>query len=108
MSQVETSGRSIARAARGRGKVNGRLANGRGAIRERNEARLLKAAQAVFARKGFSGASTAEIAHKAGVPKANLHYYFRTKQRLYAAVLDDILEIWLDALGEIRPEAEPT
>lgn len=80
---------------------------GRGAIRERNEARILKAAEAVFAKKGFNGASTAEIARKAGVPKPNLHYYFRTKQVLYAGVLDNIVEIWLDAMEEIRPGAEP-
>jgi TetR/AcrR family transcriptional regulator len=107
MSDVEMSGRPVARTARRRAKGAHKSGNGRGAIRERNEAKLLEAARAVFARKGFSGASTAEIAVKAGVPKANLHYYFRTKQRLYAAVLDDILEIWLDALGEIRAEAEP-
>ncbi len=88
-------------------RMNGAPVNGRGAIRERNEARILKAAEAVFAKKGFNGASTAEIARKAGVPKPNLHYYFRTKQVLYAGVLDNILEIWLDAMDEIRPGADP-
>jgi len=78
-----------------------------GAIRERNEARILKAAEAVFAKHGFTGASTAEIARRAGVPKPNLHYYFRTKQLLYAGVLDNILKIWLDAMDEIRPGAAP-
>lgn len=88
-------------------RMNGTPLNGRAAIRERNEARILKAAEAVFAKKGFNGASTAEIARKAGVPKPNLHYYFRTKQVLYAGVLDNILEIWLDAMDEIRPGADP-
>ena len=78
-----------------------------GAIRERNVARILKAAEAVFAKHGYNGASTAEIARKAGLPKANLHYYFRTKQLLYAGVLDNILAIWLDAMDEIRPGAVP-
>ncbi|MGO8916971.1 MAG: TetR/AcrR family transcriptional regulator [Stellaceae bacterium] len=96
-----------ARGRKPRRKMNGTPVNGRGAIRERNEARILKAAEAVFAKKGFNGASTAEIARKAGVPKPNLHYYFRTKQVLYAGVLDNILEIWLDAMDEIRPGAEP-
>jgi TetR/AcrR family transcriptional regulator len=84
-----------------------RSPNGGGSIRARNESRILKAAEAVFAKKGFSGASTAEIAQRAGVPKANLHYYFRTKQQLYAAVLDNILTIWLDAMDEIKPDADP-
>jgi TetR/AcrR family transcriptional regulator len=78
-----------------------------GAIRERNVAHILKAAEAVFAKHGYNGASTAEIARKAGLPKANLHYYFRTKQLLYAGVLDNILAIWLDAMDEIRPGAVP-
>lgn len=79
-----------------------------GTIRRRNVEKILKAAESVFAKKGFAGASTAEIARKAGVPKANLHYYFRTKQDLYASVLDAILEVWLDALSEeLTPEAEP-
>src|SRR3546814_4653581 len=69
---------------------------------------LFRSAESLFAKKGFAGASTAEIARKAGVPKANLHYYFRTKQDLYASVLDAILEVWLDALSEeITAEADP-
>src|SRR3546814_4325739 len=67
-----------------------------GTIRRRNVEKILKAAESVFAKKGFAGASTAEIARKAGVPKANLHYYFRTKQDLYASVLDALLEVWTD------------
>jgi TetR/AcrR family transcriptional regulator len=84
-----------------------RRGNGSGSIRERNETNILQAAEAIFAKKGFSGASTAEIARRAGVPKANLHYYFRTKLQLYAAVLDNILAIWLDAMDEIKPDADP-
>lgn len=99
-------------AGRGRGGLDPRRtrprANGNGgAIRQRNEARILAAAEAIFAKQGFAGASTAEIARRAGVPKPNLHYYFRTKQQLYAAVLDHIMEIWLDAMDEIRADAEP-
>jgi TetR/AcrR family transcriptional regulator len=78
-----------------------------GAIRQRNVAKILKAAEAVFSKDGFAGASTAEIARKAGVPKANLHYYFRTKQDLYSAVLVEIVESWLDALEEIEDDSDP-
>jgi TetR/AcrR family transcriptional regulator len=75
--------------------------------RRENETRILKAAEEVFASAGFSGARTAAIARRAGVPKANLHYYFGTKERLYRRVLENILEVWL-ALGDsIRPEADP-
>lgn len=78
-----------------------------GAIRRRNVAKILKAANIVFAQKGFSGASTAEIARLAGVPKPNLHYYFRTKQALYESVLDRILGVWVDAMEELHPGADP-
>lgn len=88
--------------------ANGSNGGQAGAIRRRNVEKILKAAESVFAKKGFAGASTAEIARKAGVPKANLHYYFRTKQDLYGSVLDAILEVWLDALDEeLVAEADP-
>lgn len=63
-------------------------------IRQLNEAHLLACAEAVFAERGFEGASTALIAERAGLPKANLHYYFPTKLALYRRVLDDIFEEW--------------
>ncbi|MCK6454713.1 MAG: TetR family transcriptional regulator C-terminal domain-containing protein [Alphaproteobacteria bacterium] len=78
-----------------------------GRIRKRNVARILEAAEGVFAESGFRGATTAAIAARAGLPKANLHYYFRTKKALYRAVLDNILELWLGAFDQIRPERDP-
>ena len=63
-------------------------------IRLSNEAHLLVCAEAVFAERGFEGASTAIIAERAGVPKANVHYYFPTKLALYRRVLDDVFEEW--------------
>ena len=50
------------------------------------EERILAAAHRVFLRRGSAGARTQEIADEAGVNKALLHYYFRTKERLAAAV----------------------
>ena len=50
------------------------------------EQRILDAAHAVFMRRGTAGARTQEIADEAGVNKALLHYYFRTKDRLAEAV----------------------
>ena len=76
-------------------------------IRNAAEADILVAAEAVFARAGFSGATMAEIAEKAGLPKANLHYYFRTKAALYRAVLDHTLTLWLAETDGIRRDADP-
>jgi len=78
-----------------------------GRIRQENEAMILRAAEHVFARAGFAGATMAEIAVRAGVPKSNLHYYFRTKQALYRAVLAHTLQLWLSETEAIRAELPP-
>jgi TetR/AcrR family transcriptional regulator len=79
-----------------------------GSARRDRTAAILAAAERVFARGGFEGARMAEIAAEAGLPKANLHYYFGTKERLYRAVLEDIITQWLDAAARwITPERDP-
>ena len=50
------------------------------------EQRILDAAHAVILRRGTAGARMQEIADEAGVNKALLHYYFRSKERLAEAV----------------------
>jgi TetR/AcrR family transcriptional regulator len=58
------------------------------------EEKILEAAKTVFHRKGFEGARMQEIADEAGINKALLHYYFRTKENLFDAV-------FRSAFGEI-------
>src|SRR5262249_9289275 len=53
--------------------------------------RIIACAEEVFARKGFAGARTHEIAELAGVNKAMLYYYFGSKEKLLRAVLERIL-----------------
>jgi TetR/AcrR family transcriptional regulator len=69
----------------------------RNAIRQENERLILAAAEKVFAEAGFGGATMQLIAAMAGLPKANLHYYFATKEELYRRVVQNIFEIWLHA-----------
>jgi len=80
---------------------------GRSGIRRENEAAILKAAEEVFAEYGFKGATTAMIAEKAGLPKANLHYYFPTKLALYRRVVDDIFRIWLQSANSFDESDDP-
>ena len=91
--------------------MNATLANKSGrqkaAIREVNERVILAAAERVFAELGFAGASTGRIAELAGVPKANLHYYFPTKESLYRRVIDNIFSIWLEAAGSFDSFDDP-
>src|SRR4051812_33607670 len=50
---------------------------------------ILAAAEQVFARSGLAGARTDAIAAAAGVNKALLYYYFKSKEALYGAVIED-------------------
>jgi TetR/AcrR family transcriptional regulator len=78
-----------------------------GRIRQANRGRILAAAEQVFARSGFNGATMAAIATGAGLPKANLHYYFGNKHELYREVLAGTLRDWLVPMDSLVPEAEP-
>lgn len=53
---------------------------------ENTEQLILSAAKCVFQRKGMDGARMQEIADEAGINKALLHYYYRSKQLLFEAV----------------------
>jgi len=79
----------------------------KGQIRQANEARILAAAERVFAGAGFGGATMAAIAQEADLPKANLHYYFGSKQDLYRAVLAQTLQDWLAPTDVITLGADP-
>ena len=68
----------------------------------RTSALILEAAEAVFAELGFKGATTAAIAARAGLPKANVHYYFPSKDDLYRAVMARVLDPWLAAAASLR------
>ncbi len=63
------------------------------------EQRILEAARTVFLRHGTAGARMQEIAAEAGVNQALLHYYFRTKERLSAAVLQQVASRIFPALA---------
>ena len=52
-------------------------------------AAILSAARNVFARRGFEGASTREVAEVACVNNAMIYYHFKDKGELYRAVLAD-------------------
>ena len=79
----------------------------KGQIRQANELLILQAAEQVFAGAGFGGATMAAIAAASGLPKANLHYYFGSKEVLYRNVLAQILSDWLEPTSCITLNAEP-
>ncbi len=56
------------------------------------EQKILEAAEKVFIRKGYAKTRLQEIANLAGVNNPLLHYYFRTKDKLYQKVLERQLQ----------------
>lgn len=76
-------------------------------IRARNEERILRAAVGLFADKGFHGTHIKEIARVCGLPKTNVYYYFPTKESIYSAVIERLIEGWDRAFEHIVPEREP-
>ncbi len=75
--------------------------------RRETERVILYAAERVFAESGFGGATMQGIAEVAGLPKANLHYYFPTKEALYRQVVRNIFEIWLNAAASFDAAPGP-
>ena len=70
------------------------------------KARILSAAEDVFAARGFDGASTREIAARAGVNISSLHYHWESKETLYFAVFrnlfDQIVELVRESLEPLQ------
>ncbi|AHI25540.1 transcriptional regulator TetR [Komagataeibacter xylinus E25] len=76
--------------------------------RQNNTRQILDAAEKVFAARGLSGTRVSDIAAASNLPKANIHYYFRTKEDLYRATLQRLLEDWLgDASKWLSAERSP-
>jgi len=67
------------------------------------KARILAAAEEVFATKGFAGASTREIAARANVNISSLHYHWESKETLYFAVFENIYDRILDLVRRAIP-----
>ncbi len=79
----------------------------RNSRRKENEETILRAAENVFAEAGFGGATMQLIADAAGLPKANVHYYFQTKEQLYRRVVRNIFNIWLEAADTFDAASGP-
>ena len=59
---------------------------------DHTRARILDAAIREFSENGLAGARTEQIAEEAGVNKALLYYYFKSKEDLYSAALQSVIE----------------
>lgn len=75
-------------------------------IEKETEERIYAAARQIFHEKGFDGARMQEIADRAGINKALLHYYFRNKDQLFEKVFQAaIAEVFPKVLSSLTAEA---
>lgn len=65
------------------------------------ETKILDAAKEVFQHKGLTGARMQEIADKAGINKALLHYYYRTKDKLFEKVFELAFSLFIPRVKEM-------
>lgn len=71
------------------------------------EDRILEAAETVFGKFGFRGATTEMIAKHAGISKPHIYYYFAGKEELYRSLLERAMNKWAHDLGSIDVTADP-
>jgi TetR/AcrR family transcriptional regulator len=76
-------------------------------IQEEKEELILEAALEVFSQRGFHGSTIDQIAEVAGMSKPNLLYYFRTKEAMHRALIDRVLENWLEPLQAFDADGDP-
>lgn len=70
----------------------------------KTDERIMNSAQEVFHLKGFAGARMQEIADKAEINKGLLHYYYKSKDKLFEAVFNIALKQMLGRLNEVLRE----
>ena len=64
------------------------------------ETKIIEAARTIFYEKGYSGATMRNIATKADVNLALLHYYYRTKDKIFEIVLSDAFSLLFKKLNK--------
>lgn len=65
------------------------------------EQTIIEAARQVFIEKGYGEANMSDIAHRAGINRPALHYYFRTKERMLEAVYADIVRSFIPKVVQL-------
>jgi len=74
---------------------------------ESAEQRIFDAAHEIFVQKGLDGAKMQEIADRAGINKALLHYYYRSKEKLYEVVAKSIISRAIPVVQGLIESDEP-
>ena len=65
------------------------------------EQRILAAAHKIFLSRGLDGARMQDIADEAGINKALLHYYFRSKDKLFETIFAEVVRQFMPRISEV-------
>ncbi|NQT78143.1 MAG: TetR/AcrR family transcriptional regulator [Bacteroidetes bacterium] len=65
------------------------------------EENILNVAREVFMRNGYSGTTMQRIADEAGINKSLLHYYYRSKEKLFGQIFAEVFSQFIPELGKI-------
>lgn len=76
-------------------------------VLENVEVKIIEAAKQLFIEQGFEKTSMSDIAARAGINRTALHYYFRTKDKMFQAVFGSIMESFLPRIQVIFDEDIP-
>jgi len=71
------------------------------ALKVETQQKIMQAAWEIFIEKGLEGARMQEIADRAGINKALLHYYFRSKEQLFDAIFQETIHRIIPQFAEI-------
>ncbi len=71
------------------------------------EEHILFEAREIFYKKGLAGARMQEIADKAGINKAMLHYYFKSKEQLFIKVFEQAFMVFTERIAELLNSDTP-
>ena len=76
-------------------------------IQVEKEEIILDSALDLFSAKGFDGVTVDQIATAASMSKPNLLYYFARKEDIFVALINRLLETWLEPLVELNADGDP-
>jgi len=68
---------------------------------QNTEEKILEAAKKIFLKEGMAGARMQDIADEAGINKAMLHYYFRSKEKLFEKIFTELSQHFFPRLVRI-------
>ncbi len=71
------------------------------------EEKIRQAATKVFLEKGFDGTTTRDIAAEAGINLALLNYYFRSKQKLFDSVFEEMIKLFFEGITTVLSQSIP-